>query len=1007
MDAGVRCERRVYPSFTAALLPSDPDFSRTMLLLRLLGGPSLSGNGRTLTGPATQRHRLALLVLLASSRSRPQSRDKLVAWLWPERDGEHARNLLNQGVHALRRAIGEAGIISAQDELRLDPAAVACDVVAFEDAIAAGEVERAIGLYTGPFLDGFHLPGASEFEHWADGERDRLRRSYTRSLESLAEAAEERREWSSAVERWRALVSEERYNARVTVRLMRALEGAGDRAGALQQARLHTVLLQQEFQSGPDPDVVALADRLRNEPANGDNRKVARVTTDQFTSPADHTPALDEQSYASPSPGPPASNSLTAPAPVARPPSPPPKSRRRRWVVPGIIGLLVLGAIGVIGHTDRLSLDENLVAVAPFDVFDPKLALWREGLVDILSRGLDGAGPLRAVSPRVAIRRWTGRAEPAEANALGRRTGAGLAVFGQLVESGPDSVRLTATLLDVGGNRSLGEIDLRDALAHMDRLVDSTAVALLRALGRHRPIGAVRQAGFGGTSLPALKEFLRGEQLYRRSAWDSALAHYEAAIALDSTFALAYRRVQLSSPTAYSSHSPQAYAFRAAAFNRGLPTRDSLLIMMDSLLLGMGWDDTALFAHRRRAFAALDQVARLNPNDPEVWNRIGEVRFHWGTPAEFTEREILANLDRAIQLDPEYSPAYEHTVYLAIRLGRLDLARQYAGTYADFAPTDIATQQFRLDALLLDPALAASTQTARLIDTSAAGPLSQTVFDLSGWADSGETVLRLARSLASDTRSLPGAPWWLTDIRRKELLAVFLAFRGHFQEARGALPGSPIRGTGYPNNPVLDLALLGAVPPDSARIVVRALVAGDSLWPPAGRRYALPWWYADRDTAALKRFETQVVAGARRYPNPVAKAYLRNLAEVARAYLVLARGDSTEGLGMLAALPDSLCALSDCFFEKFTLAELAAARGQDREAAAIYDRWLRARDWSPLFVMGRLNRARVAERLGDRARAAVLYQYVVDAWRHADPELRSHVAAARDGLERLAAEPRE
>jgi tetratricopeptide (TPR) repeat protein len=205
----------------------------------------------------------------------------------------------------------------------------------------------------------------------------------------------------------------------------------------------------------------------------------------------------------------------------------------------------------------------------------------------------------------------------------------------------------------------------------------------------------------------------------------------------------------------------------------------------------------------------------------------------------------------------------------------------------------------------------------------------------------------------------------------------------------------------------LDLALLGVFPPDSLRIMVRALVAGDSLWPPSRLHYALPWWYADRDTAALKRFEIQVAAAARRYPNPVAKAYLSNLAETGRAYLVLARGDSSEGLRMLAALPDSLCALGNCFFEKFTLAELLAARGQDREAAVIYDRWLRARGGSPLLVLGRLNRARVAERLGDRERAADLYQYVVDAWRHADPELQSHVAAARDGLERLAAEPRE
>jgi DNA-binding SARP family transcriptional activator len=63
-----------------------------MLLLRLLGGPSLSRDGHELTGPPVQRHRLALLALLATSGSRPQSRDKLVGWLWPERDTEHARN---------------------------------------------------------------------------------------------------------------------------------------------------------------------------------------------------------------------------------------------------------------------------------------------------------------------------------------------------------------------------------------------------------------------------------------------------------------------------------------------------------------------------------------------------------------------------------------------------------------------------------------------------------------------------------------------------------------------------------------------------------------------------------------------------------------------------------------------------------------------------------------------------------------------------------------------------
>jgi hypothetical protein len=68
-----------------------------MLFLRLLGTPALSDNGSALTGLATRRHRLALLALLAISRSRPQSRNRLVGGLWPERDEEHACNPAEPG----------------------------------------------------------------------------------------------------------------------------------------------------------------------------------------------------------------------------------------------------------------------------------------------------------------------------------------------------------------------------------------------------------------------------------------------------------------------------------------------------------------------------------------------------------------------------------------------------------------------------------------------------------------------------------------------------------------------------------------------------------------------------------------------------------------------------------------------------------------------------------------------------------------------------------------------
>jgi TolB-like protein/DNA-binding SARP family transcriptional activator len=500
-----------------------------MLFLRLLGGPSLSANGSTLTGPATQRHRLALLALLASSQSRPQSRDKLVALLWPERDGEHARNLLNQGVHALRRAIGEAGIISVQDELQLDPAAVVCDVVAFDDAVAAGEFERAIGLYTGPFLDGFHLPGTSEFEHWADGERDRLRRSYARSLESLAEVAEERREWSSAVERWRGLVSEEPYNARVTLRLMRALDGAGDRAGALQQARRHTLLVQEEFGAGPDPHVIALADRLRTEQANGAGTSgPARVTADQFASTADLAPALDQPRSSPPS---------------KRSPSP------ARWLRPILAIALVLGLASVAWRSPRWTTHRALeepppptsIAVLPFVNMSPEGAneYFSDGMTEEIMTALSKVEELR-VAARTSAFAFKGKTE--SVSEIGHQLRVGTVLEGSVRREG-DRLRITAQLINVKDGYHLWadayDRDLRDVFAVQAEIAQAIVGALKVKLSGEATTMVVRRT----TDLAAYDFYLKGRHAVNQRSGGSlvqAVAYFEQAIARDPRFAQAY-----------------------------------------------------------------------------------------------------------------------------------------------------------------------------------------------------------------------------------------------------------------------------------------------------------------------------------------------------------------------------------------------------------------------------------------------------------------------------------
>ena len=66
--------------------------------------------------------------------------------------------------------------------------AVGVDVEDFEAGAAARsprELEAALAVYSGPFLDGFHL-GSNPFDDWAASERDRLLNRALESFEKLA-----------------------------------------------------------------------------------------------------------------------------------------------------------------------------------------------------------------------------------------------------------------------------------------------------------------------------------------------------------------------------------------------------------------------------------------------------------------------------------------------------------------------------------------------------------------------------------------------------------------------------------------------------------------------------------------------------------------------------------------------------------------------------------------------------------------------------------------------------
>jgi serine/threonine-protein kinase len=235
-----------------------------MLRLNTFGGLVLQQDGQLHTGPASQRRRLALLAVIAATGARGVSRDKILALLWPGSEPEPARHSLYQAVHAIRRSAGSDEIFLGTTTLQLNPALITSDVGEFAEAIDSGGREQAVRLYRGPFLDGFRLENAPEFEQWQDAERARHARDYAAALESLATAAAARGDPPAAVRWWRRLAAAEPVSTTAAVGLIEALVAAGDRPGALQFAGVHCTLVRQHLESEPDPEIETWIGRLRS-----------------------------------------------------------------------------------------------------------------------------------------------------------------------------------------------------------------------------------------------------------------------------------------------------------------------------------------------------------------------------------------------------------------------------------------------------------------------------------------------------------------------------------------------------------------------------------------------------------------------------------------------------------------------------------------------------------------------------------------------------------------------
>lgn len=626
-----------------------------MLQLTTLGGLSVTLDGAPAGGAAQQRKTLALLAFLAAAGRRGISRDKIVACLWPEADGEHARGLLKQACYALRRDLHAPDLFLGATELRLNPSVITSDVTAFEAALERGGDAEAVGLYAGPFLDGFYLTGSGEFERWAEAERDRLRQLARRALEKLATDATGRGDNRSAAEWWRRLLALDPLNSRVVLGLMNALATLGDRAGALQIARVHEGLLREELNTAPDAAVIRLTNRLRAEPA-----PLALSLPEsgpESSAPNERPVAGEKQEQAG---APPSASSL----PAAR--------RGRVARHRSGVGLAVL--VGALLTTGWLLLkvpngargaatspEPKKIVVIPFaNLGPPEDAYFAAGITEELAARLNAVDRVRIIGSTNA-KSYAGKALPE----IGKELGVDYVLEGsvrwQKSLPSPARVRVTPRLVSTRDGTQLWAQVYDEPLDEIFRVQSDIAQKVVEALDiallepQRQAVDAVPTR-----NLEAYDSYLRGNDYLRRGGDErnlrAAARLYEKAVDLDPRFALAYSwlsRVYTRIYWRYYDHSKERLEQAKRAADKSLELAPDLPETHNALAIyyGLGLQDYDR-AIREYAFAEVRGAgADLFSGRATIRMRQGKIR------------ESLADFEKARQLDPASSTAATNSAH--------------------------------------------------------------------------------------------------------------------------------------------------------------------------------------------------------------------------------------------------------------------------------------------------------------------------------------------------------
>jgi serine/threonine-protein kinase len=345
---------------------------------------------------------------------------------------------------------------------------------------------------------------------------------------------------------------------------------------------------------------------------------------------------------------------------------PAPRLRRRLIAAAAVVLAAASATIGLVRRSPGPPSGVNprhSILVLPFDnLRDERSVDWlRDGSVSMLGLNLSQWNDLTVVDyERLHDLLARHRLKVGDdiglemARRLAREAGAWTVVLGDFTPAG-DSLHLVARVFDVASGKrvDVARVDDRPG-TDVRPLFDQLAAKVLDLTGAPNEI-RIGLARTTTSSLEAFRAYLRGvEQLNR---WDlvGAERDLQRAIAIDSTFGLAYYKLALTRGWMAGTEDSVSdrLMLRATTYSANLPAHERTMINAYRAFIGDQYQE---------ARSLYGQLIARNQGDADAWYGLGDAWFHdtaGVNEAPFWTQSLRA-FKRALALDPNYALAYDH-----------------------------------------------------------------------------------------------------------------------------------------------------------------------------------------------------------------------------------------------------------------------------------------------------------------------------------------------------------